>query len=354
MTPEEQERIQACTQEIGEILYRNTPKGELKNLEGIERTVRQQMLEHVSPKVALFFVNCETGPAKGRNRTVRSMVGELHLRQSQAEQLGVKRHSRMSGLLEKACLRLSANESFQDAEADIAGFTGISVGHSTQQRLVGRQSFELPELKQGVSEVSIDGGKVRLRDLKEAESPWRDYKAVRLEGLYYAAFYQDNWGLIDYVNAQRLIAPLVCLGDGHDGVWNLFRQISTSEARCEILDWYHLKENLYKVGGSPKRLVEAESLLWQGKVKEAQALFANCRHKKARNFEAYLTKHRSRIVNYAYYQAEQLCSIGSGAVESAVKQIARRLQISGARWNISSVNPMLNLRCAYLNGQLTI
>ena len=354
MTPEEQERIQACTQEIGEILYRNTPKGELKNLEGIERTVRQQMLEHVSPKVALFFVNCETGPAKGRNRTVRSMVGELHLRQSQAEQLGVKRHSRMSGLLEKACLRLSANESFQDAEADIAGFTGISVGHSTQQRLVGRQSFELPELKQGVSEVSIDGGKVRLRDLKEAESPWRDYKAVRLEGLYYAAFYQDNWGLIDYVNAQRLIAPLVCLGDGHDGVWNLFRQISTSEARCEILDWYHLKENLYKVGGSPKRLVEAESLLWQGKVEEAQALFANCRHKKARNFEAYLTKHRGRIVNYAYYQAEQLCSIGSGAVESAVKQIARRLQISGARWNISSVNPMLNLRCAYLNGQLTI
>ena len=55
MTPEEQERIQACTQEIGEILYRNTPKGELKNLEGIERTVRQQMLEHVSPKVALFL-----------------------------------------------------------------------------------------------------------------------------------------------------------------------------------------------------------------------------------------------------------------------------------------------------------
>ena len=74
--------------------------------------------------------------------------------------------------------------------------------------------------------------------------------------------------------------------------------------------------------------------------------------KLARNFEAYLTKHRSRLVNYAYYQAEQLCSIGSGAVESAVKQIGRRLQISGARWYIASVNPMLNLRCAYLNGQL--
>ncbi len=51
---------------------------------------------------------------------------------------------------------------------------------------------------------------------------------------------------------------------------------------------------------------------------------ADCRLKQARNFCAYLRKHRQRIVNYSYYQAEQLCSIGSGAVESGVKQIDRR------------------------------
>lgn len=287
-------------------------------------------------------------------RQLNSLVGKLRVSQHQAEQLGVKRHSRMSGGLEKACLRLSANESFQDAEADIAALTGIAVGHSTQQRLVGRQSFELPEAKQGVSEISIDGGKVRLRDLQDSVSDWRDYKAVRLQGIYYAAFYQDNDSLVDYVHAQRFLFPVVCLGDGHDGVWNLFSEIAPSSSRCEILDWYHLKENLYKVGGSLKRLTEAEALLWQGQVEDAKALFVDCRRKQARNFEAYLTKHRTRIVNYAYYQAEQLCSIGSGAVESAVKQIGRRLQISGARWKIASVNPMLSLRCAYLNGQLAI
>lgn len=165
---------------------------------------------------------------------MKSLVGELRLRQSQAEQLGVKRYSRISGLLEKSCLRLSANESFQNAEGDVAALTGIEVGHSTQQRLVGRQSFELPEVKLAVREVSIDGGKVRLRDLKDAESSWRDYKAVRLEGLYYGAFYQDNWGLVNYINAQRLISPLVCLADGHQGVWNLFGQIATPQARREI------------------------------------------------------------------------------------------------------------------------
>lgn len=49
--------------------------------------------------------------------------------------------------------------------------------------------------------------------------------------------------------------------------------------RCEILDWYHLSENLYKVGGSQKRLKKAESFLWEGKIDEAIALFTDCRPK---------------------------------------------------------------------------
>jgi hypothetical protein len=285
-------------------------------------------------------------------RTVKSLVGALPIHQKQAEQLKVKTHSRLSGLLEKACLQLSAKESFQAAEADIEMLTGIAIGHSTQQRLVQRQNFEFPVAKQGVAEVSIDGGKVRLRNLKGSQSAWRDYKAVRLGGIYYGGFFQQNGTLIDYLSCQPLLQPLVCLGDGHDGVWNLFRQVAPELERWEILDWYHLKENLYKVGGSLKRLTQAEALLWQGKTDEAKALFHDCQRKQARNFEAYLDKHRTRIVNYAYCQAEQLCSIGSGAVESAVKQIDRRLQISGAKWNVESVNPMLQLRCAYLNGQL--
>jgi hypothetical protein len=55
MTPEGQERLQACTQEIAEILCRNSDKAKLKTLEGIEHTVRQQMLTHVSPEIAIFL-----------------------------------------------------------------------------------------------------------------------------------------------------------------------------------------------------------------------------------------------------------------------------------------------------------
>lgn len=258
-------------------------------------------------------------------------------------------------MLQKCCLRISANESYQKAENEIEALTGIKVGHSTQQKLVLEQDFQLPQSKQAISEVSVDGGKVRLRGKPKEGSYWRDYKTVRLQGIYYGAFFDDNQSLIDYVNSQPLVNPLVCLGDGHDGVWNLVKEFGNEEFnRFEILDWYHLKENLYKVGGSLKRIKAAESLLWSGAIEETKALFTNCRGKQVKNFFAYLDKHRSRIINYSYYQAEQLCSIGSGAVESAIKQIGARIKISGAQWNVESVNRILGVRCAYLNGLLTI
>jgi len=60
-----------------------------------------------------------------------------------------------------------------------------------------------------------------------------------------------------------------------------FREIAPAPERWEILDWYHLKENLYKVGGSLKRLTQAEALLWQGKTDEAKALVNDCQRKQS-------------------------------------------------------------------------
>lgn len=89
----------------------------------------------------------------------------------------------MSPVFEKNCLLLSANESFQDGEKDIEALTGIKVSHSTLQRLVQRQEYEEPHAKQGVSEISIDGGKVRLRSqIQAVESYWRDLHCCSLAG----------------------------------------------------------------------------------------------------------------------------------------------------------------------------
>jgi len=114
----------------------------------------------------------------------------------------------------------------------------------------------------------------------------------------YAAFFQDNSALLDLVNSQVLAKPLICLGDGHDGIWNLFREIGEKQERIEILDWYHLIENLYKVGG-----------LWKG---AAISCFEGWSEPQVENFITYLNKHKHRIVNYGYLQAEGI-SIGSGS-----------------------------------------
>ncbi len=52
---EDQQRLESCMQEIAEILYRNTPPGELKDLDSIEQAVRRHMLSEVSPSVGAFW-----------------------------------------------------------------------------------------------------------------------------------------------------------------------------------------------------------------------------------------------------------------------------------------------------------
>jgi len=103
-----------------------------------------------------------------------------------------------------------------------------------------------------------------------------------------------------------------------------------------------------------KRLAKAKEFLWKGLVEPTLDLFKYCRQKTAQNFCKYLEKHRYRIVNYEQLSQDKICSIGSGAVESTVKQIDRRLKISGAQWLKKNVNQMLKLRCAYLNDLLAI
>ena len=57
MTPEDSQRLEACLQEVAEILYRNTLSKELTNFERVEKVLRTKILEQVSPKIAFFLSN---------------------------------------------------------------------------------------------------------------------------------------------------------------------------------------------------------------------------------------------------------------------------------------------------------
>lgn len=139
------------------------------------------------------------------------------------------------------------------------------------------------------------------------------------------------------------------------GIWNLFEQITTPMQRQEILDWYHLKENLFKVGGSLKRLHQAEALLWHGDVEAVRAL-ARWLSSLARRLTFAPI---STIIAPALSTTPTAKPCSSNPFLLALvqlslplSQIDRRLKLSGAQWNPNNVNQILDLRCAYLNGTL--
>ena len=55
MTPEDKKLLDTHVKEIAKILYKNRPSSKTETFEGIETAVRDQILEHVSPKIAFFL-----------------------------------------------------------------------------------------------------------------------------------------------------------------------------------------------------------------------------------------------------------------------------------------------------------
>jgi hypothetical protein len=241
-------------------LYEKTELEQVKTLAGIEAAVRGHLLEPVSPEVEIFIA-ISSGTTSGRKCSLDSVLGRLQVSKIQAQILEVKANSRWSPYLEQCCLLVSANESCERAAEDIEVLTGMKVCHSNQKRLVHRQIFELPQVPGTVEKMSVDGGKVRLRTPQVQPGEWRDYRGVNLHDHCVAAFFQDNEHLVNWVNTQPYADPLTCLGDGHDGIWNLYTQIGTTTQRREILDWSHFIENLGKIGGSEQRLTAVETCL---------------------------------------------------------------------------------------------
>ena len=56
MTPEEKQALQAHLEAAATILFKNTPSEQLQDFESIESSVRDHLLEQVSPSIGNFFV----------------------------------------------------------------------------------------------------------------------------------------------------------------------------------------------------------------------------------------------------------------------------------------------------------
>ena len=269
------------------------------------------------------------------------------------KQLGVRPRQQVSPYLELCCLRQSAIVSYAQAADEVEVQTGRRVSAKTQQRLEERHTFDLPTSEVPIEQMSLDGGMIRLRTPLGEAAEWREYKALNLGELHQGmAWFKDNEHLIEWANSLPLAPIMDGLGDGHDGVWGVYGQIGREGQRHEILDWFHLMENLHQVAATDEARQTAGSWLWEGKVDAAINTFEATESETVRRFCGYLERHRDRIPNYRYYQ-EEGWPIGSGDVESWVKQINQRTKIAGASWKAERIPQVLAHRCAYLNGRLS-
>jgi len=231
----------------------------------------------------------------------------------------------------------------------------------------------------GEIEVPIDAGKVNTldgwRDVKialfskretgEAATPaqWdqRELPAPTIRTVIAAIEDAATFGERLRAEAARLgtlmAAALSVLGDGAEWIWNLTEEVFP-QADC-VLDAYHAIEHIsdtakaiWDVGTEATNTqVEAGrmALLTDGKRGLERWLgtaFATVPENRSTDpllsLAAYFAKHPTRLGYAARLAAGQ--SIGSGAVEGAVKQLINlRLKRTGARWRAEHVGPLVEL-----------
>jgi hypothetical protein len=151
-------------------------------------------------------------------------------------------------------------------------------------------------------------------------------------------------------------AEVIVLADGARWIWH--RVTDLLPHAVQILDFSHAKEYLWEAAkiiygeGSafvPPWVKERETLLLEDQVSQVIThlhAFLDIRPTLAPILH-YFEQNQDRMRYGTYRQKGYF--IGSGAIESAGKQLAAgRIKGPGMRWNVTEVNALLKLRCLFL------
>jgi hypothetical protein len=242
------------------------------------------------------------------------------------------------------------------------------------QLLANIQNIEVEEKSAGVVYVMPDGAAVNTRTKDKSGSTWRENKTVIAFSSKDLIKRKDEGNII----VRKDIAPLigtsdelkkfalsvavsagygrlnetVVIGDGATWIRNMSDEIFPDAV--QILDLYHLKENIYKFA---KYILNdnAEIVKWAetviDKIENHYAVDAALSMipvvenlpDNIPNLRVYIENNRSKI-NYPLY-LEKGYFVGSGAIESIQKTIVhQRLKRAGMRWNVDGAQAMLTLR----------
>jgi len=289
----------------------------------------------------------------------------------------------------------SAKDSFEEAAETIKVFSGINLVSKSAQE-VSEHFGELIDKKQKEETKQIFNSQTRP---KEPKGPDRMY--IEVDGAHVPKREKEKWsecrvGVIfetppeenrrpenvQYVAGiehiddfgERLFAQtylrgcstakeVIFLGDGARVNWSLAEMHFPNAVH--IVDFYHAIEHIYnarllkwdeenKDGKTwaeeqKKRLKTGE---WENFIKGFHVLPIKTENQRENKRKAinYFLNNKSRM-KYHEYRSRGIY-IGSGMAESGCKQVVKkRMRITGARWCDYGARAMIQIRCAYLNGE---
>lgn len=226
--------------------------------------------------------------------------------------------------------------------------------------------------------VSMDGGMVNIRD-----QGWRELKVGaisdierRLErnpksqeleemahgvNVHYTAvlgskddFTPALWALAVEQDVPTALKRAT-VGDGALWVWNVAEDVCPDG--WQIVDWFHAVEHLSEAAHAlyPDEKDEKKRKRWlktykdhlyMGHIHKIIGVLHTCGQA---DLSTYFERHQRRMQYHQFREAG--LPIGSGTIESGVKQFKQRLCGTGMRWQEDNANQMLVIRASVLSKQ---
>ena len=246
-----------------------------------------------------------------------------------------------------------------------------------QQELVSVERTVLPAARDDHEQrkgVSMDGGMVHIREegWKEIKvgavfdlgmtpkrdpetGEWAEYACAQNTSLTAVLggvepFSKALWASAVKADIPQAIESSVT-ADGAAWIWNLTADLFPDST--QIVDWYHAVEHLAKAShtlhpdnddAAKRWLKQRKDDLFQGDIHHiTRPLDAAGYSNEARYFHSH-----KRRMQYHQFQDEGFL-IGSGVVESGIKQFKQRLAGPGMRWSRQGADLMLVIRGAVLD-----
>jgi len=252
--------------------------------------------------------------------------------------------------------------------------------HRAEETIANIHKIDTSGQNDTVLYIMTDGAAVNTRIEDENGSTWRENKTVmvftdkdmikRKDGGHiivkkeYMAYIGRSEDFKKYVLDTAVrggygnVKAVVVIADGAAWIRNMCEEIFPDAV--QILDYYHLKENIYSYAkykfnnDSARYTAWAEAAadkIWAGLVDELLENLPSNEKLPAgtTNLKTYLSNNRDRI-HYSQYR-DKGYFIGSGPIESANKLIAqRRLKQAGMRWSVDGAQALLSLRAKAESG----